>query len=142
MSKALLIALVVLLSACGATHKLRKADRLIKQAIALGAVVKADTVYSESIVYKKGDSTTVFVPVKQLKDTVIYKDRIKTSIRIVRDTLKVHVECPSDTIKIKVPVTVTRTIMVPPSDKWKIIALTLSAVLILLVSLGLLLKYR
>lgn len=111
-----------------ANRKLRKADRLIEQAIALGAVVKRDTIYKEIII--PGDSTTlVLAGLDRVRDTIIYKDRIKLHIQQNHDTLRVNVDCPPDTVR--VPVIVKQDIKCPPLDHtWRTIALVLIGVLI------------
>lgn len=135
----LLIGVVLLLS-CGPAHKLRKAERLINEAIAQGAKVKTDTVYLTKVI--PGDSTVVEVPVEKIvnwtRDTVIYQDRIKINWKVRHDTLRMQVECPPDTIRI--PVTVHRSILCPdcPKDRmWKGVGMGAGGLLILLIIWGL-----
>ena len=121
-----------------AQRKLAKADRLIKQAVALGATIKADTVFIEKVI--PGAQTTVNVPIDRLihHDTVIYQDRIRLQYRLLHDTLKLSVDCPPDTIR--VPVTIHKAIVAPPCPKdriWKGIGIGAGAVLLLLIILGL-----
>lgn len=134
------ILMLFVLSACGPAAKLRRAERLINEAVAAGAKVKADTVYVEKII--EGPKTTVEVPVDRmvltLRDTVIYQDRIKIHYQLKRDTFRMQIECPKDTIRI--PVTVTKNIIAPPCPKdkfWKGVGMGAGGVLILLILVGL-----
>jgi len=131
---------IFILSACGPAAKLRRAERLINEAVAAGATVKADTVFVEKVV--PGPETTVSVPVDrmvlQLRDTVIYQDRIKIRYQLKRDTFRMHVECPQDTIR--VPVTIHKSIIAPPCPKdrfWKGFGMGAGALLLLLILFGL-----
>lgn len=129
--------LVIFLISCGPAHDLAKAKRLIDRAKAHGAIVTSDTVYSESIVYKKGDSTTVFVPVHIKHDTTItqYQDRIRLVYTIKKDTVRMTVKCPDDTVHITKVQTITEKIQPPATRFWKSewfwLALALAALLVL-----------
>ena len=136
--KAILISLCLLLAGCSVnqkiTRKLRKADKLIKEAIALGAEIKPDTVFKEVVV--QGPKTTVEVPVERIvnHDTTIYQDRVRIQFKTIRDTLRLTVECPSDTIR--VPVTVTKSIVCPdPPKTWRTIGIVSLLLLILCIVL-------
>jgi hypothetical protein len=135
----LFVLTLFVLTACGPGAKLRRAERLINQAVAAGAKVKVDTVYVEKII--PGPETTVSVPVDrmvlQLRDTVIYQDRIKIHYQLKRDTFRMHVVCPPDTIRI--PVTVHKSIIAPPCPKdrfWKGVGFGAGGLLILLIIYG------
>lgn len=94
--------------------------------------VKSDTVFTDRVVITPGDSTTVFVPVKEVRDSIItyYKDRIKTQISIRNDTIRVNVECPPDTVKISVPTVVNNEVICPPRNPfWRTVALVLGVIL-------------
>jgi len=115
---------VVLLASCSASWH-------IAQAVKKGAIIKSDTVYTDRVVITPGDSTTVYVPIHQRNDSLvyIYQDRVKISYKTIHDTLRFHVECPSDTIRIKVPVAVNTEIDCPPrSPFWRNLALALLVV--------------
>lgn len=139
----LFVLTLFVLSSCSPAQKARRylerADRLEKKAIALGAEVKNDTVYTD--VFHPGEKTTVTIPgPERIKDTTItvFQDRIKVQYIHHHDTVKVHVECPGDTIR--VPVTVHRSIVCPdcPKDRmWKGVGYGAGGVLILLIILGL-----
>jgi hypothetical protein len=127
------------LSSCGPSAKLRRAERLINEAVAAGAKVKADTVFVEKII--EGPQTTVEVPVDrmvlQLRDTVIYQDRIRIRYQLKYDTFRMQVECPKDTIRI--PVTIHKSIIAPPCPKdrfWKGFGMGAAAILALLILYG------
>lgn len=103
----------------------------VNQAIKKGLKVGTDTVYQEKTVIVPGDSTTIFVPVTRLKDSLVtvYQDRIKIQYRTVHDTLRFQVECPPDTVKIKVPVAVNTEINCPPKSQfWRNLSLALLVV--------------
>jgi len=118
------IILLVLFSSCsGAWH--------IRQAVKKGVLIKADTVYQEKTVIVPGDSTTVFVPLTQLKDSLVtvYQDRIKIQYRLKHDTIRFNVECDADTVKISVPVFVNTEINCPKPNKfWRILSFALIVV--------------
>ena len=115
---------LVLLSGCSARWH-------VNQAIKKGLKVGTDTVYQEKTIITKGDSTTVFVPVTRLKDSLVtvYQDRIKIQYRLKHDTIRFNVECDPDTVKISVPVAVNTEIDCPPrSPFWRNLALALLVV--------------
>lgn len=123
-----LIACIAVLSGCSAKWH-------IDQAVKKGAIIKSDTVYQEKTIITKGDSTTIFVPVTRLRDSLVtvYQDRVKISYKTIHDTLRFHVQCPNDTIRISVPVAVNTEIDCPPrSPFWRNLALALVVVCVLL----------
>ena len=139
------LAFALILTACGPTYKLNKAKRLIAEAVAQGATVQSDTVYTTKTVYVKGDTVSVSIPGPKttILDTVyLTKERIK--IRVKRDTVKelIQVECPPDTVRIQVP-TKIETVISPP-NQWKAVSVGLMAALfvLLLVLLAVLLRSK
>ena len=131
-----ILIVLLLLSACGPAHKLRKAERLMNEAIAQGAKVKTDTVYLTKVI--EGPKTTEFIPIdrlrKEYRDTTIYQDRIKLHYVTLHDTLRLTVDCPTDTIR--VPVTVHKSIICPdcPKDRmWRGVGFGAGGLLILLI---------
>jgi len=105
------IIFIFLLTSCGPTFYLKKAERALKKAEQLGAKVGADTVYAEKTVFV--DSVRVdSVFTSKVGDTVyLTKDRLKVKyVRLPGDSVFIEGNCEADTIKIKVPVTVTKTI--------------------------------
>lgn len=119
------------LSSCGPASKLRRAQRLENEAIAAGAKIKYDTVFTD--VFHPGEKTTVYLP-GTVRDTTItiYQDKIKIQYVHRHDTVRVYVECPPDTIK--VPITIHKSIICPPPNHtWRTLTLFLAGVLILFV---------
>jgi len=114
------IFILLFLVACSPAQKLRKADRLKKEAIAEGAKVTHDTIFQEKKVLVKGDSTTILVPVIKRRDTTIYltQDRIKIREVISHDTVKIFVQCPDSTVKVKEKISVNEQIICPPPAPW------------------------
>lgn len=108
---------LIVLTSCGPSYHLRRAAYHKRMAIAKGAEIKKDTVWWERAVIIKGDTVTKTLPGSNtiILDTVFLQGPIK--IRVKRDTIKesIFVECPPDTVKIRVPVTITETIKAPPS---------------------------
>lgn len=108
------IFLIFLLSGCSAAKHLQWAKMHIEKAKAKGATVTADTVYAKRSFEIKGAKTTIdlgptilqrkdgVVNKYILKDTVIYKDRIKT---VIKDNT-VYVECPDEKKDLDLPVAV------------------------------------
>lgn len=127
------ILILLLMTSCGATHYLKKAERSLKKAEQLGATVKRDTtmvklrVDGPSADFKLGD--IVFQrsefsyerPV--LKDTIIYKNKIKLQ---VKDSL-VYVDCPE--IEKEVPVAVNTEISSGHST-WDLVILAIVALVV------------
>lgn len=118
------LTILILLSSCsGSWH--------LQQAIKKGVVITHDTIYQEKTVIVPGDSTTVFVPVTKLRDSLVtvYQDRIKISYKTIHDTLRFQVECPPDSIIVRVPVAVNTEIDCPPKSQfWRNLALALLVV--------------
>ncbi len=125
------VTIMMALFGCGPAHKLRKAERLIKQAEEQGAVWHSDTVTVEKKVIVPGDSVRIEIPIwSKVRDTVIYKDRAVLRITHSHDTVRLQAECLPDTIRVEVPVTVNRTIVAPPAKSWwRTVAIVLACVL-------------
>lgn len=111
--------IIIILASCApkATRQLRRAEKLIRKAELNGANWKTDTVFvTKEIITEKQTVDTLF---KFTTDTIrITKDRIVTKIKVSPKTIYVHSECLPDTVKIQVPVTVTKTIEAPPCYQW------------------------
>lgn len=110
--------MAAMLASCGPAAKLKRAERLIKKAEAMGAVWHVDTVYADRE-----------VPVPRVeRDTVVYnvpgdtiiieKERLRVKLKVSHDSIYVSGECLPDTIKISVPVTVTKTIHAKQGMSW------------------------
>lgn len=127
----LVLLICALLCACGPQAKLRRADRLVREAIAAGAIVRSDTVRITDTLIVKGPETTLFIPGPvKIRDTTIVQDRIQIRWKTTRDTVRMEIKCPTDTIKIEVPTVINRTIYA--QNAWKPIALGLVAALFVL----------
>lgn len=103
--------IILVLCSCSANNKLRRAERLIKEAENKGAVWHVDTVYKEIPVFI--DSVRVdSIFVAKVGDTVVIeKERLKLRyIRLAGDSVFIEAECKADTVYQKVPITVTKTI--------------------------------
>lgn len=113
MKAAYAIIAILLVTACGPASKLRRAKRLIASAETSGATVVTDTVFKEVPVYVKEMRIDTIVQRVDFRDTlVVTKDRVVTRIKIdpVEKTVYVKTVCPPDTLRIKVPVVVTKKI--------------------------------
>lgn len=111
--KTVLILLVLILSGCGttdkATRQLKKAERHIAKAIALGADVKADTITITKQVITPEYKTDTVVKVKNFRDTVrIENNRIAWKVKVDTITKKLYVQATvkPDTVYVDVPVAV------------------------------------
>lgn len=129
-----LLLFAFLLISCGPAAKLRRAERLMKEAIAKGAKVKSDTVYQDREKLIKGPSTTVTLPGSVIRrDTTIYQDKIKIRDHWQHDTLYQYVQCPDSVIKWKERTAINETIECPPENHtWRTIALCCGGLFILL----------
>lgn len=116
--------LIILFCACSPAAKLRRAEKLIKQAEALGAEWRTDTVFIDKPVIVPEIHTDSIVVVK-FGDTVrIEKERLKVKfVKLKGDTVFLEAECLSDTIYQRVPVTVTKTISARGWLRWWHLAL-------------------
>jgi len=113
MKPAYAIIAILLVTACGPASKLRRAKRLIASAETSGATVVTDTVFKEVPVYVKEIRIDTIVQRVDFRDTItVTKDRVVTRIKIdpVEKTVYVKTVCPPDTLRIKVPVVVTKKI--------------------------------
>lgn len=123
---------LVLVSGCSARWH-------VNQAIKKGLKVGIDTVYTDRVVITPGDSTTIFVPVTRLKDSLItvYQDRIKIQYRLKHDTIRFNVECDPDSILVRVPIAVNTEINCPPpKTAWRTVSFVLIGLLCLLIFLS------
>jgi hypothetical protein len=132
--------ILVLLSSCGPTWHLQQAKKHIKKAEQKGANIVADTTYKKikfeidgpktsfslgpTVLQRKDGVVNRYV----LKDTIIYKDRIKTEIR----DNTVYVECPDQEKEVEVPVAVDTTIKAGYT-KWQLISNAIGAGLFMFV---------
>jgi hypothetical protein len=108
------ILLVLFFTGCAsnkANRKLKRAERLTQQAIALGAVITADTVYKEIPVFiPQVRVDSIFV--SEVGDTVvIQKERLQIRyVKLPGDSIYIEGKCDSLTKIVEVPITVTKTV--------------------------------
>lgn len=127
------IIILILLTSCGPAAYLKRAERSIAKAKEKGAVVKSDTTFHTfkvegakgefnlgDIIFQRKDNVHER-PI--LKDTIIYKDRIK--IKVEKE--KIFVECPD--VKEEVPVAINTNISAGYTN-WDLIKLALVALIV------------
>ncbi len=103
--------LIFLLTSCGPTFYLKKAERALKKAEQLGAKIGLDTVYSERLVFVDSILVDSIFRTKVGDTVYLTKDRLKVKyVRLPGDSVFIEGRCDADTIKIEVPVSVTKTI--------------------------------
>jgi hypothetical protein len=86
-----------------------------------GAEINTDTVFIEKQIIVPEIKVDTLIQVKNFHDTTtVIKDRVVTRFKIdtVKKTVYFSVECPSDTVRIKVPVQVTTEIESKPKSFW------------------------
>ena len=91
------------------------------KAILKGAVVKADTIYIDrEVIVPEIKFDTVLRQVNFSDTIVVEKDKVVTKLKVNTITKEIFVEtkCPPDTIRIKVPVTIEKTITAKGGIKW------------------------
>jgi hypothetical protein len=131
----LTISLLILCS-CGPTHYLKKAEKALKKAEQLGAVVKQDTVYVDRTILIPEHKTDTLIQRVDFRDTIrIETERVKWKVKVntVEKEIFVEAKCKADTIRIKVPVETNREIKAGYGlliiIQWSILALLVGAVL-------------
>lgn len=131
--------LALILTACGPASLLRRADRLTKKAIALGAVVKVDTVYitvHDTIPGVTGD--TEAFRIGDVDVDTVWVDSIRLIVK--HDTVnkiryeKINVKTPTIIRMVTKPVYITKTITAPPrvDRTWRTVAFTTGGMFLLL----------
>lgn len=128
--------IILILCSCGANNKLRRAERLIKEAEASGLKWSIDTVYKEiPVVINSVRVDSIFVA--QVGDTVVIeKDRLKLKyVRLPGDSIFIEAECKADTVYKRVPVTVTKEIHAK-TNWWLYFFVGFGACLLLVVVVG------
>lgn len=115
--------LVFILASCGPASKLRRAQKLIDQAVVAGATVKTDTVFiTKTVIVPETHFDTVLTRVNFTDTLVVEKDKAVTKVKINTVTREVFVstKCPEVTKVVKVPVQVLKTISAGYT-KWRVI---------------------
>lgn len=119
MKTAIIIFLLVLFTACGPAGKLRRAEKLIQKAELQGATWKSDTVFTEVPTFIKETRVDTLVSVRVGETVTLIKDRLQVKyVRLKGDTVFIDAKCAADTIKVKVPVNVYRTITAKGWLRW------------------------
>lgn len=141
--KTLPILLLLLATSCSifspenkAMRKLRKAEKLIKQAEQLGSKWSQDTVYKEiPFIVDSVRVDSVFVA-KQGDTVVIEKERLKLRyVKLPGDSVFIEAECKADTVYKSVPVSVTKTIEAK-INWWLYFGIGFGACLLLVIVVG------
>lgn len=140
-----IIICLLIVQSCGpaakATRKLRRAERLIIQAEALGATWKQDTVFRLVPVEVKSVKTDTVFSSHPGDTVVVEKERLRVKyVKMPGDSVYIEGECKADTVYKQVPVVVNKSIKCPP-DRWKFPALVMSFLLVAAI-FGLLLKMK
>lgn len=102
---------ILLLSGCSASWHLKRSARHELIAISKGAQIRPDTVYKVvKLRLKETVKDSIFVA--KPGDTIrIYKDRLKVKyVRLQGDTVFIEGKCDADTIRVEVPVTITKVV--------------------------------
>lgn len=105
--------LIFLLASCSPKWHIKQAERHLRKAEINGANVRVDTVYKTISVIVPETRFDTVLSVQNFRDTItLEKDRIITRIKFDTLTKKLYVNtiCPPDTLRIEVPVTVTKEI--------------------------------
>lgn len=111
MKYAIIISLLCI--SCGPTFYLKKAERAIKKAEQLGAVIQHDTVYTDRTYFIPEYKTDTVIKVQSFTDTIrIENERVKWKIKIntVEKEVFVEAKCKADTVIIRTPIEVIRKI--------------------------------
>lgn len=127
--------LATLFLGCSANYHLKKAEKHLKKAVINGASVKVDTVYKTvSVVVPETRIDTVLQHVNFRDTIVVSKDKIVTKIKYdtVSRRLYVHTTSKADTVRIEVPVTVTKEIKSGWPRWWLLVAALAGAGLVAL----------
>ena len=131
------ILLVIFFTGCAsnkANRKLKRAERLTNEAIALGAKVHPDTVYKEIPVFiPQVRVDSIFT--SRVGDTVyLEKERLKLKfVRLPGDSVFIEGKCDSLTVIKEVPISVTKTVTTGITlltvVQWVVLALIVGAIL-------------
>lgn len=108
-----LILLAILITSCSPNRLLKRAERLTNKAIAKGGVVQSDTIFTDRTILIPEHHTDTLIQVKNFTDTIrLENERIKWKVKVntVEKTVFVDAKCKADTVIIRVPVEVTRTV--------------------------------
>lgn len=127
--KIIWLILLVSFTGCGPGFYLRKAERALKKAEQLGAQTTSDTVFViKEVIVPETHFDTVLREVDFHDTITVEKDRIVTRVKVNTVTKEIFVstKCPEDTVKIKVPVNVYRTITAKGWLRWWMLLIVLA----------------
>jgi hypothetical protein len=117
--------LLALLLSCSPSFHLKQAERHLRKAELKGVQVRVDTVYKTiSVIVPETRIDTVLTHVN-FRDTItLEKDKIVTKIKFDTITRRLYVQtiCPPDTVRVTIPVTVTKEIKSGWPKWWLIVA--------------------
>lgn len=126
---------IFILCSCGPASQLRRADKLIKKAEALGAVVTRDTVYiNKSLIIPVYKHDTVATYHTLLDTLIVNNEKVITKIKVdtVTKTWYVDQVVKGDTVFIKVPTKINTDIHAPKQiNPWPWILAILIVILII-----------
>jgi len=120
---------------CGSSYHLKKSERHLKKAIALGAAVNSDTVYiNKNILVPEIRVDTLIQNVSFTDTLFLTKDRFHVRVKVDTLTKSVYIEgkCESDTVRVEVPISVTKEIKTGWPFWWLVVALVAGFLLSLL----------
>lgn len=123
----LCITATILLSGCSPAGKLKRAQKLIDKAEQAGAKWKVDTVYiSKEVIVPERVLDTLVRYVNRTDTITVTENNVITKIKYntKEKNVFVHTVCPKDTVRIEVPVQVTKEIKAGASV-WDIIKICL-----------------
>jgi hypothetical protein len=107
----IILSSLLILSACSSNFHLKRAEHHLKKAQLKGAVIEADTVYIKKTVFVPEVKTDTVFHSEEGDTVFISKDRLKIKyVRLPGDSVFIEGKCESDTVVVKVPVTITKTI--------------------------------
>ncbi len=117
--------IAVLICACSPSWHLKQAERHLRKAEIKGAQVRVDTVYKTVTVVVPEMHFDTVLTVQNFRDTItLERDKILTKIKYDTITRRLYVQtiCPPDTVKVTVPVSVTKEIKTGFKWWWLIVA--------------------
>lgn len=105
---------VIFLASCSSNYHLRRAKYHERQAIAKGAVIASDTVFIEKVVIRPEVKTDTVFESEEGDTVYISKEKLRIKyVNLPGDNVFIEGKCESDTVKISVPVTITKEISAP-----------------------------
>lgn len=113
------LAILFVMTSCGAAYHLKRAEKHLKKAEQLGAKVTADTIYQDREVITEKIEIDTVIKATHGDTVVIHKEKLRIKyVQLPGEKVYIQGECDSDTIRIKVPVTVYREIKAKGGIPW------------------------